>query len=52
MRELLPDNIALAERLAALPSGLAPPKPPGEREMGGDQALLGGQVRGQWLADI
>ena len=40
MRDLLPDNIALAERLAALPSGLAPPKPPGEREIGGDQALL------------
>ena len=36
MRELLPDNIALAERLAVL----APPKPPGEREIGGDQALL------------
>ena len=40
MRDLLPDNIALAERLAALPSGLAPPKSPGEREIGGDQALL------------
>jgi hypothetical protein len=36
MRNLLPDNIALA----ALPSGLAPPRPPGEREIGGDQALL------------
>ena len=40
MWDLLPDNIALAERLAALPSGLAPPKPPGEREIGGNQALL------------
>ena len=39
MRELLPDNIALAERLAALPPGLAPRKPPGEREIGGDCAL-------------
>ena len=35
MRELLPDNIALAERLAALPPGLATPKPPGEREIRG-----------------
>ena len=26
-RELLPDNIAMAERLATLPLGLAPPKP-------------------------
>ena len=34
MRELLPDNIALTERLAALPQGLAPPKPPGERDCG------------------
>lgn len=40
MRELLPDNIALAERLAALPPGLAPPKPPGEREIRGDRALV------------
>ena len=40
MRELLPDNIALAERLAGLPPGLAPPKPPGEREIGGDGALV------------
>ena len=40
MRELLPDNIALAERLAALPQGLAPPKPPGEREIAGDRALV------------
>ena len=40
MRELLPDNLALAERLAALPQGLAPPKPPGEREITGDKALL------------
>ena len=39
MRELLPDNIALAERLATLPLGLAPPKPPGERDIGGDRAL-------------
>ena len=37
--EMLPDNIALAERLAALPPGLAPRKPPGEREIGGDRAL-------------
>lgn len=40
MRELLPDNIALSERLAALPPGLAPPKPPGEREIGGERALV------------
>lgn len=40
MRELLPDNLALAERLATLPQGLAPPKPPGEREIAGDKALL------------
>lgn len=40
MRELLPDNLALAERLAALPQGLAPPKPPGEREIAGDKALI------------
>ena len=40
MRELLPDNLALAERLAALPQGLAPPKPPGEREITGDKALM------------
>ena len=40
MRELLPDNLALTERLAALPQGLAPPKPPGEREITGDKALL------------
>ena len=40
MQELLPDNLALAERLAALPQGLAPPKPPGEREIAGDRALL------------
>ena len=39
MRELLPDNIALAERLVALPQGLAPHKPPGEREIGRDRAL-------------
>ena len=39
MRELLPDNIAMAERLAALPQGLAPSKPPGEREIAGDRAL-------------
>ena len=39
MWELLPDNIALAERLTALPQGLAPPKPPGEREIGGDRDL-------------
>ena len=40
MRMLLPDNIALAERLATLPQGLTPPKPPSEREIGGDRALL------------
>ena len=40
MRKLLPDNIALSERLTALPPGLAPPKPPGEREIGGDRALV------------
>ena len=40
MRELLPDNIALAERLATLPQGLTPPKPPSEREIGVDRALL------------
>ena len=34
------DNVALAERLAALPPGLAPPKPPGEREIGGEKALV------------
>ena len=39
MRELLPDNIALAEMLVALPQGLAPHKPPGEREIGRDRAL-------------
>ena len=39
MRELLPDNIALTERLAALPSGVAHAKPPSEREIGGDKAL-------------
>ena len=38
MRELLPDNIALAERLVTLPPG-PPPKPPGEREIGGVRAL-------------
>ena len=40
MRELLPDNIALAERLGALPPGLAPPKPPGEQEISGERALM------------
>ena len=40
MRELLPDNLALAERLAALPQGLSPQKPPGEREITGDRALM------------
>ena len=39
MRELLPDNIALSERLAALPSALAQSKQPNEREIGGDRAL-------------
>ena len=37
MRELLP---ALAECLVALPQGLALPKPPGEREITGDKALM------------
>ena len=40
MRELLPDNIAMTERLAALPSGIAHNKPPSEREIGGDRALI------------
>ena len=40
MRELLPDNIALSERLTALPPGLAPPKALGEREIGGEKALV------------
>ena len=40
MRELLPDNIALAERLAALPSGHSHSKTPAEREIGGDKALV------------
>lgn len=40
MRELLPDNLALAERLAALPQGLAPSKHPGEREIAGEKALM------------
>ena len=40
MRELLPDNIALAERLATLPSGLAHSKVPSEREIGGEKALV------------
>ena len=40
MRELLPDNIALSERLTALPAGLAPPKPPGEREIGSERVLV------------
>ena len=40
MRELLPDNIALSERLIALPPGLAPPKALGEREIGGEKALV------------
>ena len=40
MRELLPDNIALSERLAALPPGLAPLKPLGQREIRGEKALM------------
>lgn len=40
MRELLPDNIAMAERLAALPSSVTHAKPPSEREIGGDKALI------------
>ena len=40
MRELLPDNIALAERLAILPTGLASQRPPGLQEIGGERALL------------
>ena len=40
MRELLPDNIALTERLAALLSGLAPQKPLSQRVIGGEWALV------------
>ena len=40
MRELLPDNIAFAEKLAVLPTGMAMQKMLGEREIGGDRALL------------
>jgi hypothetical protein len=40
MRKLLPDNLALVERLAALPQSLAPPNPTGEREISGDKALM------------
>ena len=36
MRELLPDNIAMAERLAALPSSVTHAKPPSEQDIGGD----------------
>ena len=39
MRELLPDNIALSERLAALPLALAQLKQPNKREIGGDRAF-------------
>ena len=34
MRELLPDNVALAEQLGALPQGLGPHKQPEQREVG------------------
>ena len=40
MREFLPDNIAMAERLAALPSGVSYAKPPSEREIWGERALI------------
>ena len=40
MHELLLDNIALSERLIALPPGLAPPKPLDEREIEGDRTLV------------
>ena len=40
MRKLLPDNIGMAERLTALLSGVAHPKPPSEREIGGERALM------------
>ena len=40
MRKLLPHNIALSERLAALPPELAPPQALGEREIGGERALV------------
>ena len=40
MWELLPDNIALTERLATLPSGLAQTKTPTDREIGGNRALI------------
>ena len=40
MRELLPDNIALAERMAALPSGIIQQKQLGQREIGGERALM------------
>ena len=39
MREFLLDTEALAERLAALPPGLAPPKPLSERKIRGERAL-------------
>ena len=40
MRELLPDNIAFAEKIAVLPTGMAMQKLLGEREIRGDRALL------------
>ena len=40
MRELLPDNIALAERMAALPSGIIQQKQLGQRDIGGKRALM------------
>lgn len=40
MQELLPENLAFAKRLAALPQGLAPSKHTGEREIAGERALM------------
>ena len=40
MRELLPDNLALVERLSALLPCLAPPKTPSESEISGDKTLM------------
>ena len=33
MRELLPDNVAMAKRLTSLPPSLGPPKPQEQREV-------------------
>lgn len=57
MKELLPDNLAVAERLAAL----APPKSPTERQIGGDKALMTwvstyvaivAEVHPEWVGDM